>query len=67
MSRKHIYWWEKLDVEPSEKENVHDFMEEKNFLWEVLSLPCYTCINGEYIEIDRNSYLIAFLCLLELE
>ena len=51
---KSMYWWQRLDVEPSEKDNVHDFMEEKNFLWEVLTLPCYTCVNGEYIEIDRN-------------
>ena len=51
---KSMYWWQRLDVEPSEKDNVHDFMEEKNFLWKVLTLPCYTCVNGEYIEIDRN-------------
>lgn len=51
---KSIYWWQRLDVEPSEKDNVHDFMEEKNFLWEVLTFPCYTYVNGKYIEIDRN-------------
>ena len=54
MSRKHIYWWQKLDTLPSEKETIHDFMEEKDFLWKVVSLPCYTCVNGEYIEIDKN-------------
>lgn len=48
------YWWERLNVSPSEKENVHDFMEENNFLWEVVTLPCYTLINNEYVQINKH-------------
>ena len=48
------YWWQRLDVEPSKTECACEFMKEKNFLWKVVSLPCFTCINGEYIEIPQN-------------
>ena len=48
------YWWERLETVPSEAKTVHDFMVEKNFLWKVVSLPCFTLIDGKYVKIDRH-------------
>lgn len=48
------YWWERIDIAPSEKTNVHDFMEEKQFTWKVISLPCFAFVDGKYVEINRH-------------
>lgn len=41
-------WWKRLDEVPSEKQTVKEFLEERNFTWKILSLPCYMKIGEEY-------------------
>ena len=48
------YWWERINKTPSEKKTVHEFMIEQNFTWKVLTLPCFTFVNGKYVEIEKH-------------
>jgi hypothetical protein len=48
------YWWERISVSPSEKNNIFEFMNERGFTWEVKSVPCFALIDGKYVEVDRH-------------
>lgn len=41
-------WWKYLEDEPSDKNTVKEFLEEKGFTWKPISQPCYQKIGDEY-------------------
>ena len=51
-------WWKRLDVVPSEKNTVKDFLEEQNFTWKILSQPCYMKVDDEYKIIPNHQISI---------
>jgi hypothetical protein len=51
-------WWKRLDVVPSEKNTVKDFLEEQNFTWKILSRPCYMKVDDEYKIIPNHQISI---------
>lgn len=47
-------WWERLEVEPSKSNTVKEFLEEKNFTWEILSKPCYQKIGDDFVVVPNH-------------
>jgi len=41
-------WWKRLQESPSETNTVKEFLEERNFTWQILSQPCYQKVGNEY-------------------
>ena len=47
-------WLDRINVKTSEKMTVHSFMEDCDFLWKPLALPCYCNVDGRYIEVEKH-------------
>ena len=47
-------WWQRLDETPSDKRTVKEFLDERNFNWKILSLPCYMEVDGKFVRIPNH-------------
>lgn len=50
------YWFQRLEVEPSSCIDVNDFLKEQNFTWDIIKLPIYRELGGDYLPIKKYSF-----------
>lgn len=50
------YWYERINVEPSSCNTVKEFLDEKNFNWEITRLTAYRQLGSEYFPITKYAF-----------